>query len=409
MESVVFESNSRLNVIGTSAYNGCTALKSIVIPASCKTIGRSAFLDCSSLKSVAFESGSQLKNIQGSYSHEYDSSNKRYYSSSCGAFSNCTALETIIIPASCEDIGCAAFKNCWSLRRVVFEPGSRLKIISGNVVYYQISSSPNSSYSSYSVGAFSDCTALRSIRIPASCEAIEDSAFGNCSSLKSVVFESGSQLKIIKGSAFNTDNPDGGHYYFCSGAFKGCTALESIIIPASCEIIENAAFFYCGSLKSVAFEPGSRLKTIAGGRDPYYGYGFGAFMGCKALKSITIPASCESIEAFAFENCSSLTDLSFESASRIQTIGESAFRNCSLLHRIYMHNCSELKTIGSCALYGNDQIYFFQIGATTPPDLGGFVFGSVGVYSVLKVPAGSESAYKNASGWNAFSSITAID
>ena len=409
LESVVFESSSRLNVIRTSAYNGCTALKSIVIPASCKTIERSAFLDCSSLKSVAFESGSQLKNIQGSYRCEYDSSHKLYYYS-CGAFSNCIALESIIIPASCEDIGCAAFKNCGSLRRVVFEPGSRLKIISGNVVYYQTSSySSNSSYSSYSAGAFSDCTALSSIRIPASCEAIEDSAFGNCSSLKSVVFESGSQLKIIKGSAFSTDNPDGRHYYFCSGAFKGCTSLESIIIPASCEIIENAAFHNCYSLKSVAFEPGSRLKTIAGGRDPYYDYGFGAFAGCVALKSITIPASCESIETSAFENCRSLTDLSFESASRIQTIGEYAFTNCSLLHRIYMHNCSELKTIGSCALYGNDQIYFFQIGATTPPDLGSCVFGSVGVYSVLKVPAGSESAYKNASGWNEFSSITAID
>ena len=83
--------------------------------------------------------------------------------------------------------------------------------------------------------------------------------------------------------------------------------------------------------------------------------------------------------------------------------------NCGLLHRIYMQNCSKLTRIMDKALYGNDEIYFLQMGATTPPMLGNNVFGVVGAYSVLKVPAGSESVYRAASGWNAFSSITAID
>ena len=101
--------------------------------------------------------------------------------------------------------------------------------------------------------------------------------------------------------------------------------------------------------------------------------------------------------------------MSFEEGSQLEIIGWYAFMNCGLLHRIYMQNCSKLTRIMDKALYGNDEIYFLQMGATTPPMLGNNVFGVVGAYSVLKVPAGSESVYRAASGWNAFSSITAID
>ena len=51
-----------------------------------------------------------------------------------------------------------------------------------------------------------------------------------CSSLATVTFENGSQLKTIGG---------GSSYY---GAFSYCTALTSIEIPASVETIEAAAF-----------------------------------------------------------------------------------------------------------------------------------------------------------------------
>jgi hypothetical protein len=101
--------------------------------------------------------------------------------------------------------------------------------------------------------------------------------------------------------------------------------------------------------------------------------------------------------------------LSFEENSELSSIGNYAFQNNGILHRIYMQNCTKLTSIGEKAFYGNDQIYFLQIGAVTPPTLGSNVFGSVGTYSVLKVPAGSESAYKAKSGWKAFSSITALD
>ena len=81
------------------------------------------------------------------------------------AFEQCASLISIDIPANVETIGTAAFKGCSSLTTVTFEKESQLKTISGGY------SNPNY------YGVFSDCTALTSIKIPASVKTIEEAAF----------------------------------------------------------------------------------------------------------------------------------------------------------------------------------------------------------------------------------------
>ena len=152
LKTVVIPANA--TTIGNSAFEQCASLISIDIPANVETIGTAAFKGCSSLTTVTFEKESQLKTISGGYS------NPNYY----GVFSDCTALTSIKIPASVKTIEEAAFKGCSSLATVTFEKGSQLKTIGGD---------------SYSSGAFSDCTALTSIEIPASVETIEAAAFYN--------------------------------------------------------------------------------------------------------------------------------------------------------------------------------------------------------------------------------------
>ena len=315
LKTVVIPANA--TTIGNSAFEQCASLISIDIPANVETIGTAVFGGCSSLATVTFENGSQLKTIGGGSS---------YY----GAFSYCTALTSIEIPASVETIEAAAFKGCSSLATVTFENGSQLKTIGGGSSYY---------------GAFSDCTALTSIEIPASVETIKASAFKGCSSLATVTFENGSQLKTIEGG------------YPSSGTFADCTALTSIEIPASVETIEAAAFKGCSSLATVTFEKGSQLKTIGGGGSSYYG----AFGQLKNLMTVDMSA------------------------------------------------CTQVKTIGESAFDGDSELRLFKIGTETPPTCGRDAFSGINPYSVLKVPSGCADAYKAKSGWNNFASITGLD
>ena len=364
-------------------------LKSVVIPASVETIEAAAFMGCSSLATVTFEKGSQLKTIGGGYSSYYPN----YY----GAFADCTALTSIEIPASVETIEAAAFMRCSKLATVTFEKGSQLKTIGGD-------------YSSYYYGVFSDCTALKSIEIPASVETIEAAAFMGCSSLATVTFEKGSQLKTI-GGGYSSYYPN---YY---GAFADCTALTSIEIPASVETIEAAAFMRCSKLATVTFEKGSQLKTIGGDYSSYY---YGVFSDCTALKSIEIPASVETIEAAAFEGCSSLATVTFEKGSQLKTIGGGyysyssyyyygAFCQLKNLMTVDMSACTQIETIGECAFYGDFELRLFKIGTEIPPTCENYAFSGINPYSVLKVPSGCADAYKAATEWKRFASTTGLD
>ncbi len=391
LATVTFEKGSRLKTIGNNAYYRCTSLTSIEIPASVETIEKKAFMHCSSLATVTFEKGSQLKTIAGD---SYD-----------GAFSDCTALTSIEIPASVETIEATAFKRCSKLATVTFEKGSQLKTIGGGYS----SSSHFGTYSDY-YGAFSDCSSLTSIEIPASVETIEATAFSDCSKLATVTFEKGSQLKIIGGGYSSS-------YYY--GAFLGCSSLTSIEIPASVETIEATAFSDCSKLATVTFEKGSQLKIIGGGYSSSYYYG--AFLGCSSLTSIEIPASVETIEATAFKRCSKLTTVTFEKGSQLKIIGGGfdtnvgyryiygAFSELKNLMTVDMSACTQVEIIEECAFYNDPELRLFKVSTETPPTCENNAFVGINPYSVLKVPSGCANAYKAATGWKNFASITGLD
>ncbi len=115
------------------AFNGCTALTSINIPASVRTLGTTVFQGCSALTKVTFEAGSQLQTIPGSVNEDYyDFSGViAWQAHRFGLFADCISLSSIEIPENVQTIETCAFTGCTSLTTVTFAKGSLLQTIEG--------------------------------------------------------------------------------------------------------------------------------------------------------------------------------------------------------------------------------------------------------------------------------------
>ena len=174
------------------AFDCCSFLTSISLPASVTEIDDYAFSDCSALVEVSIPSS--VDEI-----------------GSC-AFNYCTALSSIVIPDSVTEIEEGAFAECRALTTVVL-PNSLTEI------------------SDY---LFSYCASLSSILIPDSVTEIETGAFQSCTSLVSIVIpDSVTEIEDI--------------------AFSECSALRSVLLPASVTEIGVGAFDKCPNLTLTVF------------------------------------------------------------------------------------------------------------------------------------------------------------
>ena len=262
LKSVVISAN--VITIGYSAFKYCSSLTSIKIPASVETIEAEAFRDCSSLTTVTFEKGSQLKTI------------------SSQAFMECKKLIAIEIPANVETIEYEAFKRCSSLATVTFEKGSQLKTIGGG------------SYPDGYHGVFSDCSSLTSIEIPANVETIESAAFMGCSSLTTVTFEKGSQLKTIGGSHYHDDR-----YY---GAFCQLKNLMTVDMSACTQVQTLGMYAFYGDSELRLFKIGTETPPTCKNR---------AFVGINPYSVLKVPSGCADAYKAAedWNNFASITGL----------------------------------------------------------------------------------------------------
>lgn len=173
-------------------------------------------------------------------------------------------------------------------------------------------------------------------------------------------------------SATDLDNytvPAEVHHYFDvytvtaldKQAFSYTSKMKSITLPASINQLGSRAFYSCTSLRQISLPDAITLLPEE------------CFSGCNELTTVTMPASLTSIGDNAFYSCKAL--YSIELPATVTTIGNRAFSNCTALESI------------TCR-------------AATPPSIGSQTFTfSNSQQCVIRVPAASVDAYKQAPNW----------
>ena len=167
---------------------------------------------------------------------------------------------------------------------------SEAKIVEGGDCYYKDHYTSNDVIGSH---AFSYCSGLTSLNLPAGITEIQNDAFRNCSGLTSL------------------NLPDG-ITEISEGAFYDCSGLTSLTIPAGITKIGRQAFWGCSGLTSLTIPAG--ITSI----------GIGAFYGCRRLTSLTLPDGIIWIAPDAFNGCFGLTSI-YVYAEKVPLIGGNAF------------------------------------------------------------------------------------
>lgn len=219
------------------------------------------------------------------------------------AFTDCTALTSVIMSNNIKGIGCTSqFANCTSLPiydGVRYADTFLVGTIDNRLETYNIKEGTLYLNS----GAFANHKNLTSITIPNGVKLLGWWVFSNCENLTKVILPNSLKklggIKVFKGcTSLTSVGPAGSGASvelpsnlnsISEGTFWGCSGLTSVTIGDSVEWISCGVFWDCTSLISV--EIGSGLKGIGYDSKSTACYPYGAFGHCESLESVTIHAT----------------------------------------------------------------------------------------------------------------------
>jgi hypothetical protein len=107
---------------------------------------------------------------------------------------------------------------------------------------------------------------------------------------------------------------------------KSIGIQREIFVSREVEVLHSTCFRSLWHLTEVKFESESKLRKI----------GRSALSGCDSLRSIVVPASVTEIEESAFKDCIGLEDCWIHENALLTTIGQKAFAGCSCLRSFYV-------------------------------------------------------------------------
>ncbi len=307
----------------------------------------------------------------------------------------------ITIPGSITSIGDNAFRFCSNLNGITLPTG----ITSiGSSAFHQCSQLANitipSTVTSIGNSAFYLCSSLSSINIPASVTSIGSQAFNKCAGLTNITVDS---------SNSNYKDIDGVLFNKAGTTliqFPIKKAVTLYTIPSNTNTIEKYAFSNCSDLTGITIS--SNVRSVS----DY------AFNYCTGLTNVTIPANVTSVGIGIFDGCSNITSVTI--LSNLNSINERMFENCSKLTNITIP--SSVTSIGQCAFWytgltnitipssvssigweafdGCFKLTTITFNSTTPPTLNGPIFDNTSSSLIIRVPSASVNAYKSAPYWS---------
>ena len=310
LKKVTLSTDSSFTALSNYLFDGCSALEEVTLPNQLTYLGTYTFRN-SGLKKVRMPDGVSV--LGSSATNLYPS-----LTTKVGVFDGCTKLTNLDLNNVIR-IGGLSFRNC-----PLTEVADTLDL---------------SKVEEFCTGAFAG-TGLKQVNLSGvllkstgTSAKTPPMGFGNGSSNRTTlltnsdgegVFENCTQLTKV------TFSNQTGTFAFGSGAtsktvkvefgaqmFKGCTALESVEMPASAVTFADQTFYGCSALKEIK----NTDKAITS-------FGDYAFAGCTSLEAIDFSkATATSIATGMFDGCTKLADVKLNTG-KITSIGNYAFRNC---------------------------------------------------------------------------------
>ena len=280
--------------IAPRAFEGCAALRRVILPESLRQIGEMAFSGCSHLRLLTIPGGVQRMGTL--------------------AFAKCSQLERVRIEPGVVQLGPSCFSKCAALKRV--EMPASVTQIGG--------------------GAFFGCS--KELRLYGA----EDAPAAQYARLNGLTFDFQSwkddEELVLREEEDGTLTVLGARQTaphrieipteicgrrvaaIAPKAFFASGTLEQLVVGGGVREIGESAFFGCRQLVSVSFERGlEQLKDSA-------------FAGCESLTQVTLPWGTSAVGRMAFFGC---TRLSFVKMPTTTRVSDFAFDGCAPGIRVF--------------------------------------------------------------------------
>ncbi len=379
--------------IAEGAFEGCTSITEIALPARIQSITALLLDDLKNLTNVEIV-GNAVDGVmpykalggvvgKGNVLIYYPRAKEGFYTIHTDfteiadyAFNGASKLTGVKIHEAVTSIGMYAFSKCSGITSVTFM------------------GTADSSALTIDKYAFYDCSNITELTLPANLAKLEEYAFGYNRNLTKVYLQIGETAVLSDNVFMKTD---------------GTSYVEALYIGANVKDVAIASVFG-NKLVSVEVSPDNQNYASEEGvlfdkditeivyfpankTDPYTIPDTVVVIGARVFESkkitaVTIPATTTTIGDYAFYNCTALTTVTIKSAENTAqevalTIGSYAFEHCSVLNNVEIP--ARVISIGDYAYANNAGLtsitiegdaLMFTNGATNALTIGEYAFAS---------------------------------